>query len=153
MADRALGYAHRIDVRAPQQELWRGLIEPALVAQWYAPGARISARDGGSYWIRADKDLEREAHIDVYLPPRRLRLIYMAPRDMPATNSVMVDDFILDTVGGGAVLRLLGSGYPDSEAWEPFYLRMRDGWGRALQRLKIVTEKRLREVAVGGAKA
>lgn len=145
MADRTFGYAHRVDVRAPQQELWRGLIEPALIAQWYAPGARVSAREGGSFWIRADKDLEREAHIDVFLPPRRLRLIYMPPRGMPPTQCVMVDDFILDTVPGGSVLRLLGSGFPEGEVWEPFFLRLRDGWGRALQRLKVTTEKRLRE--------
>ena len=153
MADKTLGFAHRLDVRVPQQDVWRGLIEPALVAQWYAPGARISAREGGSYWIRADKDLEREAHIDVWLPPKRLRLIYMPPKDMPKTPCVMVDDFILDTITGGAVLRLLGSGYPEGEVWEPYFLRMRDGWGRALQRLKIVTEKRLREAAAEGGKA
>jgi uncharacterized protein YndB with AHSA1/START domain len=142
MADRTRGYAHRIDVRAPPEELWRGLIEPEQIAQWYAPGARISARQGGSFWIRADKDLEREAHLDVFLPPRRLRLLYMPQRGMPPTDSVLVDDFVVDSQPDGSVLRLLGSGYPDGAAWESFYLRMRDGWARALQRLKLVTERR-----------
>ena len=83
--------------------------------------------------------------MDVFLPPKRLRLIYMPQRGMPPTQCVMVDDFILDTVPGGSVLRLLGSGFPGGEVWEPFFLRIRDGWGRALQRLKVTTEKRLRE--------
>lgn len=145
MADRARGYAHRIDVLAPQEALWRALIEPERVAEWYAPAARIDARAGGSFWIRADRDLEREAHLDVFLPPRRLRLLYMPERSMPATDSVIVDDFILDSAAGGSVLRLLGSGIPDGPEWESFYLRLRDGWARALQRLKIVTEKRVRD--------
>lgn len=144
MPDRTRGYAHRIDVQAPQEQLWRGLIEPALVAEWYAPGARIDARTGGSYWIRADRDLEREAHLDVFLPPRRLRLLYMPQRGLPATDNVIVDDFILDSAGSGSVLRLLGSGFPDASDWEPVYARLRDGWARALQRLKVVTERRMR---------
>ena len=131
MPDRTRGYAHRIDVQAPQEQLWRALIEPERVAEWYAPGARIAARPGGSYWIRADRDLEREAHLDVFLPPQRLRLLYMPERGMPVVDSVIVDDFILDSAGDGSVLRLLGSGIPDGPDWEPFYLRMREGWARA----------------------
>ena len=67
MAERTRGYAHRIDVRAPVELLWRGLIEPELLAKWYGPGARIAPRTGGRYLVRADRDLEREAHIDVCL--------------------------------------------------------------------------------------
>ena len=33
--------------------------------------------------VRADRDTEREAHIDVFEAGRRLRLIYMPPRELP----------------------------------------------------------------------
>jgi len=141
VADRTRGYAHRIDVRAPVQLLWRGLIDPKLLALWFGPGARIDAKLGGSYVVQVDRDLQREAHIDVFEVGRRLRLIYMPPRELPPNDAVMVDDFILDTEGDTAVLRLLGSGFPVEEAWEVYYLRLRNGWGQALQRLKICLER------------
>lgn len=141
MAERTRGYAHRIDVRAPVDLLWRGLIEPAMLERWYGPGARIAARTGGRYLVRADRDLEREAHIDVFEPARRLRLIYMPPRDLPANDAVLVDDFILNTEGEIAVLRLLGSGFPQDESWDTYYQRLRSGWGAALARLKVCIER------------
>lgn len=145
MTERTRGYAHRVDVVAPQAEVWRGLIEPERIALWYAPGARVRACAGGSYAVRADRDLDREAHIDVFQPPRRLRLIYMPLAGYPRTDAVIVDDFIVDSGEDGAVVRLLGSGIPEGPAWEPLYLRLRDGWARALARLKFVTEKRVEE--------
>ena len=40
-----------------------------------------------------------------------------------------------------AVLRLLGSGFPMDEAWDPYYQRLRAGWGQALARLKVAVER------------
>lgn len=147
MAERTRGYAHRIDVGASVEMVWRGLVEPQLLSLWYGPGARVTAKAGGSYYVRADRDLEREAHIDVFEPGRRLRLIYMQPRDLPANDAVMVDDFILDTLQDMAVLRLLGSGFPMDESWDPYYQRLRNGWAQALARLKVLVEKQARDQA------
>jgi uncharacterized protein YndB with AHSA1/START domain len=141
------GYAHRIDLLAPRELVWRSLIEPELLALWYGPEARVTPRAGGSYRIRVDVDLVREAHIDVFEPGRRLRLIYMPQAQMPSTDSVIVDDFMLDDDASSTSLRLLGSGYPDEAGWEQFYLRLRHGWPRALARLKVALEKRAGETA------
>jgi uncharacterized protein YndB with AHSA1/START domain len=141
MAARTLGYAHRIDLLAPRELVWRGLTEPALLALWYARDARVTARAGGGYWIRADADLVREAHIDVFDPGRRLRLIYMPQAELPPTDSVIVDDFLLDADGESTTVRLLGSGFPEGDDWERYYLRLRQGWPRVLARLKIALER------------
>jgi uncharacterized protein YndB with AHSA1/START domain len=141
VAERTRGYAHRININAPLELVWRGLIDPQLLALWCGPGARVSARSGGSYYLRLNGDLEREALIDVFEPGRRLRLIYMPPRGLPASEAVMIDDFILDTEQGMAVIRLLGSGFPQDEAWEPFFVRLRAGWALALARLKVCVEQ------------
>jgi uncharacterized protein YndB with AHSA1/START domain len=147
MAQRTRGYAHRVDLRAGIDDVWRSLIEPARLASWFAPETRVDAREGGSYWMKIDASLTREAHIDVYLPPRRLRLIYMPLPELPAEDSVLVDDFLLHseataTDEGGAltILRLLGSGIPEGKQWDPLYLRLRDGWERGLLRLKASLE-------------
>ncbi|MFO1401641.1 MAG: hypothetical protein U1F30_10605 [Steroidobacteraceae bacterium] len=104
-----------------------------LLAQWYGPEARVAR---GSYRIRVDVDLVREAHIDVFEPGRRLRLIYMPQSGMPPTDSVIVDDFMIDSDATSTSLRLLGSGYPEDEGWE-----------NALARLKVVLEKLAGETA------
>jgi len=141
VAERSRGYAHRVNVNAPTELLWRGLTDPQLLTVWCGPGARVSARAGGSYSIRLNGDLEREALIDVFEPGRRLRLIYMPPRGLPESEAVMVDDFILDTEQGVSVLRLLGSGFPPDELWDAFFVRLRAGWGLALARLKVCVEQ------------
>ena len=147
MAQQTRGYAHRVDIRADIGEVWQSMIDPARLARWYAPEARVDAREGGSFWARIDAELTREAHIDVFLPPRRLRLIYMPLSGQPSEDTVIVDDFLLHSeVGapdkGGAltILRLLGSGVPEGKSWDPLYLRLRNGWERALLRLKASLE-------------
>ena len=96
VVERTRGYVHRININAPLELVWRALIDPELLALWSGPGARVTARSGGSYYLRLNGDLEREALIDVFDPGRRLRLIYMPPRGLPESEAVMIDDFILD---------------------------------------------------------
>jgi uncharacterized protein YndB with AHSA1/START domain len=147
MAQQTRGYAHRVDIRAGIAEVWQSLVDSARLARWYAPQARADARDGGSYWLPVDRNLVREAHIDIFQPPRRLRLIYMPLPGLPEGDAVIVDDFLLHSEAaapekGGelTILRLLGSGIPDGQDWDPLYLRLRAGWERALLRLKVSLE-------------
>jgi hypothetical protein len=144
------GYAQRVDIRADIGVVWQALIDPAVVAQWYSPGARIDAREGGNYSVRHAEDLQREAHIDVFLPPRRLRLIYMPLADLPDEGAVIVEDLLLDrdpqAAGAGGVsavtvLRLMGSGVPEGSDWHSTYVALRRGWERALLRLKVLLER------------
>src|SRR6201996_7876700 len=112
MKDRSRGYAHRVDIAASAQDVWRVLIDPEQLLRWCSPGAEIRARQGGLFRASVDRVTEFEAHIDVFEPPRRLRLIYLPAAQLPPANSVMIDDFILETVKGGTIVRLLGSGVP-----------------------------------------
>ncbi|MFI4867452.1 MAG: SRPBCC domain-containing protein [Steroidobacterales bacterium] len=147
MGQQTRGYAHRVDLRADIADVWQSLIEPVRLARWYAPQARVDAREGGSFWMRVDADLTREAHIDVYQPPRRLRLIYMPLPGQPSEDTVIVDDFLLHSEvataekgGSLTILRLLGSGIPEGKQWDPLYLKLRNGWERGLLRLKVSLE-------------
>jgi uncharacterized protein YndB with AHSA1/START domain len=156
MANHTRGYAHRVDIRAEIADVWQALIDPARLARWYGPQARVDAREGGSYWIRVDAELTREAHIDVYQPPRRLRLIYMPTPGLPSDDAVMIDDFLLhsELAAPGkpaalTIVRLLGSGIPEGQAWDPFFLRLRGGWERGLLRLKVLLEPPPQKPAAG----
>jgi len=134
MRDKARGYAHRVDIAAETAEVWRALTQPEYLVRWCSPGAQIRAQQGGLFRASVDRVIELEAHIDVFEPARRLRLIYLPSKSLPPTEDPLVDDFIL---------RLLGSGFPATDEWNKHYQRLRLGWQQAMTRLKVLTEKQL----------
>lgn len=136
------GYAHLVEIDVPVARVWRALTDPALIRIWSAQDADIDARQGGYYRLGQRNAGGREAHIDIFDVNRRLRLIYLNSRDSPASDSAVVDDFLLDVRKGEgtASLRLLGSGVPDAVDWDKHYIRMRMSWERLLARIKATLE-------------
>ncbi|HXR91572.1 MAG TPA: SRPBCC domain-containing protein [Steroidobacteraceae bacterium] len=143
MSDKARGYAHRVDIVSDVQRVWSALVDPAILTRWCSPKAQIRGQAGGVFRASVDRVIELEAHIDVFEPTRRMRLIYLPTPSLPPTDSVIVDDFILEPEGNGTILRLLGSGYPATVDWDVTYMRLRTGWQQALARLKVYVEKHL----------
>lgn len=142
MKEKTRGYAHRIDLAADVQTVWRALTDPAQLITWCSPKAEIRARAGGLFRACVDRVTELEAHIDVFEPGRRMRLIYLPSAALPPADSALVDDFILepDPRSRGTILRLLGSGVPGGPDWDAQYLRLRTGWQAAMTRLKASIE-------------
>jgi len=141
MKEKTRGYAHRIDLLADVQTVWAALTDPAQLKTWCSPRAEIRPRAGGLFRACVDRVTELEAHIDVYEPGRRMRLIYLPSAALPAADSALIDDFILEPArAGGTILRLLGSGVPGGADWDAQYLRLRTGWQAAMSRLKALIE-------------
>jgi len=136
------GYAHLVEIDVPVARVWRALTEPGLIRIWSGQLAEIDPRQGGMYRIGKPSGSVREAHIDIFEVNRRLRLIYLNGKDAPPSASAAVDDFILDTRRGEGKtsLRLLGSGIPESEAWDRSYASIRMGWERFMARIKVTLE-------------
>jgi uncharacterized protein YndB with AHSA1/START domain len=136
------GYAHLIEIDVPVARVWRALIDPGLIRIWYGQEAEIDPRKGGMYRLGLRNEDSREAHIDIFDVNRRLRLIYLRGSNWPPGDSAVVDDFILDVRKGEGTtsLRLLGSGVPESAAWDRSYVRIRMGWERLLARIKVTLE-------------
>ena len=143
MRDRARGYAHRVDIAADTAEVWRALTQAEHLVRWCSPTAQIRPQKGGLFRASVDRVTELEAHIDIFEPSRRLRLIYLPSSSLPPTEDPLVDDFIMDAKEPGTILRLLGSGIPATEEWNKQYQRLRLGWQQAMTRLKVFTEKQL----------
>lgn len=148
MSARTRGYAHRVDIAAGAAQVWQALTDTGSLRKWCSPQAQISAREGGHFRACVDRVTELEAHIDVLLPQRRMRLIYLPSEQLPQSGSAIVDDFILDAADTGkTILRLLGSGFPATHESDKLYLRLRTGWERAMARLKVLVEQTVRENA------
>ncbi len=107
-------------------------------------GARIKPQKGGHWSVLPAPGLEREAMIDIFDPPRRLRLIYLTPPNLPAFDGAVVEDILLDTEGTDTVVRLLCSGVPDFAQWTPHFGKIRINTERSLARLKVLCEQRER---------
>ncbi len=144
MGDKERGYAHRVDILADADRVWRALTDNAQLRAWCSPRAEIRARTGGSFRASVDRVTEFEARIDVFEPGRRLRLIYLPVAALPKAGTVMIDDFILDRVDGGTIVRLLGSGLPATPEWDLQFRRLRASWQAAMQRLKVFVEQQSR---------
>jgi len=140
MTERTRGYAYRVDVVAPVPLVWTALTTSVALGLWCAPGAQIDARPAGSFRASVDRVTEFEAHIDVYVPERRMRLLYLPSPALPP-ESAMVDDFVLDAGPERTIVRLLGSGIPAGAEWDEMYLRLRTSWERAMSRLKVYAER------------
>ncbi|HEU4623568.1 MAG TPA: SRPBCC domain-containing protein [Steroidobacteraceae bacterium] len=143
MAERVRGYAHRVDIESDVDSVWRAFTEVEHLSRWCSPGAQIRARAGGLFRASVDRVTELDAHIDVFEPGRRLRLIYLPAPSLPATDSAIVADFIMEGTPGGSIVRVLGSGVPDGAEWDLPYKRMRVGWERAMARLKVYVETQM----------
>jgi uncharacterized protein YndB with AHSA1/START domain len=136
------GYAHLVEVEVSASRVWRALTDPALIRLWSGAEAEVDPRQGGVYRLGKRHEDNREAHIDVFDVNRRLRLIYLSGSNWPPGEGTLVDDFLLDVRKGEGTtsLRLLGSGVPESAAWDKVYARFRLGWERHLARIKAALE-------------
>lgn len=145
MSETVRGYAHRVDINADSGQVWQAITDQESLRRWCSPEAELQPRQGGLFRARVDRVTELEAHVDVFETGRRIRLIYLPTPSLPRADSVMTDDFIVEAVPGGTVVRLLGSGVPGQTEWDTQYWRMRTSWHQALNRLKVFVEKQTEE--------
>jgi uncharacterized protein YndB with AHSA1/START domain len=136
------GYLQSLRCDAPVEQIWQALVRPEALRLWHADDAVVEARQGGRYSYRSRLFGRREAHIDVFEPGRRLRLLFDPNPSWPAAgNSVIVEDFLLDTRPTGTrkrqgQLRLLGSGVPSGAEWDAMLRRLQAGWAVAFSHLQ-----------------
>lgn len=142
------GFAHRIDIGVAPPKVWTVLCGPTLLPLWIGTDARIKPQKGGHWSATIAPGLQREAMIDIFEPPRRLRLIYMTPPELPAFDGAVADDVLLDADGPGTIVRLLCSGMPDLPEWTTHYGKVRMLAERSLARLKVLCEQRERMAQV-----
>jgi uncharacterized protein YndB with AHSA1/START domain len=148
MSGRTRGYAHRVDIAAGAAPVWKAMTDTESLRKWCSPDAQIRAREGGHFRASVDRITELEAHIDIWVPQRRMRLIYLPSDGLPDKDSAIVDDFILDASDPTkTVVRLLGSGFPVGQHSDELYLRLRTGWERAVARLKVMVEQMVKASA------
>ena len=133
------GYLQSLRCTAPAERLWQALVQPQVLKLWHAVEAEVDPRPGGRYRYRSRLFGLRHAHIDIFDPERRLRLIYDPNPSWPPGDTVIVEDFLIDTHdtgAGGSRLRLVGSGVPAVAEWNATLRRLQAGWAVAFSYLQ-----------------
>jgi len=143
-------FAHRVDIGAPVERVWRAFTDTRLLTQWCADDALITPRERGRVHVMFGA-VEVDATIDVLVTAQRMRLILLPTRGMPTLDAatqdaVLVEDFLFERLSPTAsALRLMSSGVPAMQSWVTYYLQKRRHWELALARLKVFLEKGLDE--------
>jgi uncharacterized protein YndB with AHSA1/START domain len=137
-------FAHRVEIGAPVERVWRAFTDSRVLERWTTAGATVSPREKGRMQVVFGEGVELDAHIDVLVTPQRIRLILLPTRGMPGTDAVIIEDFLFERASPAlTVVRLLSSGVPSKQAWVSYYLTKRRYWEMALARLKVFLEKGL----------
>ena len=136
-------FAHRVEIGAPVERVWRAFTDSRVLALWTAAGATVTPREKGRLHVIFGSGMECDAHIDVLVTAQRLRLILLPTRGMPTSDAVIVEDFLFERTTPSTVVRLLSSGVPSVQGWVTYYLAKRRHWELALARLKVFLEKGL----------
>jgi len=137
-------FAHRVEIGAPVERVWRAFTDSRVLERWTTAGASVAPREKGRMQVLFGDGVELDAHIDVLVTPQRIRLILLPTRGMPGTDAVIIEDFLFERASPTlTVVRLLSSGVPSKQAWVSYYLSKRRYWELALTRLKVFLEKGL----------
>jgi uncharacterized protein YndB with AHSA1/START domain len=133
--------SHREDVRIPvnADEVWSAITDIDILKKWLASDGEFRPFIGGPFALQLQDETEMSGRIDIFMPPRRMRLV-IAPRENenPLASGPITIDFILKQHERKekTELTVIIAGIPASEDWEMDFRRTEDRWRTALEELK-----------------
>jgi uncharacterized protein YndB with AHSA1/START domain len=129
-----------IDIDATLEEVWQALTTGEGIARWFAPYASVTPGEGGSVSVGWDPKEMWETPITVWEPPRRMQTASEMPTKDGRTVRLSVDYYV-DVQGGRVRVRLVHSGFDDSDSWDNYIDGLDAGWTYFLFNLKHALER------------
>jgi len=129
-----------IDIDAALEEVWQALTTGEGIARWFAPHAAVTPGEGGSVSVGWDPKEMWTQSITVWEPSRRMQ----TASEMPSKDGRMVRlavDYYLEALSGRLRVRLVHSGFDDSESWDDYIDGLDAGWTFFLFNLKHAFER------------
>ncbi|MBT8086186.1 MAG: mechanosensitive ion channel, partial [Woeseia sp.] len=133
--------SHREDVRlnVGADEVWGALTDIDALKKWLATDGEFRPFIGGPFALQLQDETEMSGRIDIFMPPRRMRLV-IAPRENenPLASGPITIDFIVKKIEDDkrTELTVIVAGIPASEDWQMDFRRTEDRWHTALEELK-----------------
>ncbi|MFQ5547234.1 MAG: mechanosensitive ion channel domain-containing protein [Woeseia sp.] len=136
--------SHRaeLDVSASIEDVWTALTDIDYLKRWLALDGEFTPQIGRPFSLSLRDGSEMSGRIDVFMPPRRMRMV-IAPREGedPLSSGPITVDFLLRSLDEKSHLTIGVAGIPASEDWEEYYRLSEDRWQNALVELKHVLHR------------
>ena len=129
-----------IDIDATLEEVWQALTTGEGIARWFAPYAAVTPGEGGSVSIGWDPKEMWDTPITVWEPLRRMQTVSEMPTKEGGIVRLAVDYYV-QAQGGRVRVRLVHSGFDDSESWDGYIDGLDAGWTYFLFNLKHALER------------
>lgn len=146
MSSRTIDLA--LDIDAPPAVVWEALTETEQLKRWLvATEVRAEKGAGGKRWISWGSNCEAVETIDVWSPPRHLRLLApvqdamrarLRAEGLPDAAALRVD-WTLEDRGQRTRLRLVQDGFGVSPVWDQDFEGTRTGWHVMMRNLRHIT--------------
>jgi small-conductance mechanosensitive channel len=131
--------SHRaeIELSATVEDVWTAVTDIEYLKNWLALDGEFTPQIGRPFSLSLRDGSEITGRIDVFLPPRRMRLV-LASREgeEPLSSGPITVDFQLLERDDKVQLIISIVGIPASEDWEEYYRLSDDRWQNALVELK-----------------
>jgi uncharacterized protein YndB with AHSA1/START domain len=128
---------HQYFIRAEPAAVFRALTEPVWLTRWLCDTAEISPQKGGSYRLGWKDGPTHVGKIVEFVPGAQIALAWRWPGvELDGT----VFSLVVEPQEGGALLRILHTGFPRREEWVDLYGGAEWGWTYFAMNLKSVLE-------------
>jgi len=134
-----------VDIDAPIEAAWKALTEGPGLANWFAPeGVVTKPGTGGEVTVKWSEAMAFTVKVDAWEPGKHVRWLdesgFMGP------GTAIASDYYLSTEGGKTRVRVVQSGFGESEGWDAFFEGTEIGWTYFLYNLRVYLEKHLGRV-------
>ncbi|QJR14007.1 SRPBCC family protein [Usitatibacter palustris] len=129
----------QVDIDAPIEEAWKALTEGQGIANWFPPIAKVDRPGlGGTVTLGWSAEMAYDTTVDSWQPNKQVRWLN---NDMMGPGTALAAEWNLETVGGKTRVRLVQSGFGESEGWDSFFEGTEVGWTYFLYNLRLYLEK------------
>lgn len=138
--DKPRSFEVAIEIDAPPSEVWKAIAGADGIARWFAPEVKVVPGEGGSIFVSWGPGMEGTYTIETWQQDERLCLTeyratpYACTGEQPAAEAepaprrIAVDYYLESKAGGGTILRLVQSGFGNSEGWDQEMESTKRGW-------------------------
>ena len=128
---------HQYLVRAPVEDVFRAISEPAGLTRWLCDRAEIVRRSGGSYALGWTNGPTHTGKVERFRAGKEVALAWSWP-GVELTGTVF--SLSVEPAQGGTELKVLHTGFPREEKWADLYGGAEWGWTYFAMNLKSVLE-------------
>ncbi len=134
-------FTAEIPFDAPPDAVWRAFADPAEVVRWFPLAATATPGEGGRVSWRWGDTWSFELRVARWEPGRRLRLVEADRTDAAGNPVELAIEVEVEARAGGAVLRLVHSGFGPGSEWDDELDSISRGWGYELAVLRHYLER------------